>query len=592
MMGVDFKDILYGSTLIMEVKKKIDKHDAVDETKKKKLLGDLLLKDFLLKHLTSLSNTFKVRLPPTMPYMPDNVSIISLLSDSSDDEDPDIMTVISGKKSDRMATYKSARRSLRLNYINNNNTITKNTYSQQPFDSKKPFDIKIPSVFKYEANKIHKINTRNENIKQEINKEEQELKEKYEKLQQIKARLVMELNDNGSDGLLKYDANENSLYIDSLIRQEINDMDKVRRNFYFLKNVEEMIFDFGGNFDYIPQSLLFLIARDPITAYNTSTIIKSDLRKFIMRALSTVLNPQHLISIIEMIKNIEQNVFTFDELVDFTNKFGGETKLLHENKMPLKINMFNNHLRMQLLRLTLLFNGYLIGDNDEQNLAGFLKLFFYIVSDYNANKREYTTLEYFTVSIFTQLVKKYHKPDNNEFVLLLFKYISGIETSNYGNAQETDTTKSFELCFNFVRLLNVAFTRNNDTNITDIIYKLNIILISNASSLDRSIPEVVNELVSYIKLTDIDLKFCYKIKALIFILNGNYMVNQTRDTLNQIKEDIMELKKIFYSSMKKLTTATENLDLVMMVQDAFHQLEYLNNMIESFQHEDLFYNDI
>ena len=43
----------------------------------------------------------------------------------------------------------------------------------------------------------------------------------------------MELNDNGSDGLLKYDANENSLYIDSLIRQEINDMDKVRRNFYF-----------------------------------------------------------------------------------------------------------------------------------------------------------------------------------------------------------------------------------------------------------------------------------------------------------------------------------------------------------------------
>lgn len=322
-----------------------------------------------------------------MPYMPDNVSIISLLSDSSDDEDPDIMTVISGKKSDRMATYKSARRSLRLNYINNNNTITKNTYSQQPFDSKKPFDIKIPSVFKYEANKIHKINTRNENIKQEINKEEQELKEKYEKLQQIKARLVMELNDNGSDGLLKYDANENSLYIDSLIRQEINDMDKVRRNFYFLKNVEEMIFDFGGNFDYIPQSLLFLIARDPITAYNTSTIIKSDLRKFIMRALSTVLNPQHLISIIEMIKNIEQNVFTFDELVDFTNKFGGETKLLHENKMPLKINMFNNHLRMQLLRLTLLFNGYLIGDNDEQNLAGFLKLFFYVVSDYNANKK-------------------------------------------------------------------------------------------------------------------------------------------------------------------------------------------------------------
>lgn len=559
---------------------------------KKKLLGDLLLKDFLLKHLTSLSNTFKVRLPPTMPYIPDNVSIISLLSDSSDDEDPDIMTVISGKKSDRIATYKSARRSLRLNYINNNNTITKNTYSQKPFDSKKPFDIKIPSVFKYEANKIHKINTRNENIKQEINKEEQELKEKYEKLQQIKARLVMELNDNGSDGLLKYDANENSLYIDSLIRQEINDMDKVRRNFYFLKNVEEMIFDFGGNFDYIPQSLLFLIARDPIAAYNTSTIIKSDLRKFIMRALSTVLNPQHLISIIEMIKNVQGNVFTFDELVDFTDKFGGETKLLHENKMPLKINMFNNHLRMQLLRLTLLFNGYLIGDNEEQNLAGFLKLFFYVVSDYNANKREYTTLEYFTVSIFTQLVRKYHKPDNNEFVLLLFKYISGIETSNYGNAQETDTTKSLELCFNFVRLLNVAFTRNNDTNITDIIYKLNIMLISNASSLDQSIPELVNDLVSYIKLTDIDLKFCYKIKALIFILNGNYMVNQSRDTLNQIKEDIMELKKIFYSSMKKLTTATENLDLVMMVQDAFHQLEYLNNMIESFQHEDLFYNDI
>ena len=60
-----------------------------------------------------------------MPYIPDNVSIISLLSDSSDDEDPDIMTVISGKKSDRIATYKSARRSLRLNYINNNNTITK-----------------------------------------------------------------------------------------------------------------------------------------------------------------------------------------------------------------------------------------------------------------------------------------------------------------------------------------------------------------------------------------------------------------------------------------------------------------------------------
>ena len=111
-----------------------------------------------------------------MPYIPDNVSIISLLSDSSDDEDPDIMTVISGKKSDRIATYKSARRSLRLNYINNNNTITK-THIPRNHLIQKPFDIKIPSVFKYEANKIHKINTRNENIKQEINKEEQELKE-------------------------------------------------------------------------------------------------------------------------------------------------------------------------------------------------------------------------------------------------------------------------------------------------------------------------------------------------------------------------------------------------------------------------------
>ena len=39
--------------------------------------------------------------------------------------------------------------------------------------------------------------------------------------------------------------------------------------------------------------------------------------------------------------------------------------------------MFNNHLRMQLLRLTLLFNGYLIGDNDEQNLAGFEIVFLY-----------------------------------------------------------------------------------------------------------------------------------------------------------------------------------------------------------------------
>ena len=39
--------------------------------------------------------------------------------------------------------------------------------------------------------------------------------------------------------------------------------------------------------------------------------------------------------------------------------------------MPLKINMFNNHLRMQLLRLTLLFNGYLIGDDEQQVLKLF-----------------------------------------------------------------------------------------------------------------------------------------------------------------------------------------------------------------------------
>lgn len=531
-----------------------------------------------------------------MAYIPDNVSVISLLSDSSDEDDMDIMTVISGRKTEGITTYKSTRRSLRIHQMNTSNTIPNNTYPLKLSDSKKPFDIQIPSVFKYEANKIHKINTRNENIKQEINKEEKELKEKYEKLQQIKAKLVIELNDNGSDGLLRYDANENSLYIDSLIKQEINDMDKVRRNFYFLKNVEDVIFDFEGeNFEYIPQSLLFLITADPIKAYNTSPIIKTDLRYFIMRALSTVLNPQHLISIIEMIKNVQGNVFTFDELIKFTNKFGGETKLLQNNKMSLKINMFNNHLRMQLLRLTLLFNCYLIGDNnDEQNLVGILKLFTYIVSDYNANKREYTTLEYFTVTVFTKLIKKYHKPDNNnEFVSQLFEYISGIEVVNYGNLQETDTTKSLELCFNFVRLLNVAFARNNDRNITDVIYKLNIMIILNGIPIfDRSVPELVNSLVSYIKLTEIDLKFCYKIKTLNFILNGQYMVNQTRDTLNQIKDDIVELKKIFYSSMEKLTTSTEGLDLVMMVQDVFHQLEYLNNLIESFQHEDLFYNDI
>ncbi|EMG46541.1 hypothetical protein G210_3208 [Candida maltosa Xu316] len=483
----------------------------------------------------------------------DTFTLSSSSSESDDDSNDNVLTLLTGKRPQK------------------NNNLPKPPPKRQtpsrvsttkPTKNIDPFDIELPAVFQT-SDHFHHLNTQYETMKSIIDKDERDLKRQYDKLQQHKARLIMELNDNGSYGRKRYDISEDSEIVDGLIKRDINGVG-ILRHFYFLSDVGD---DFYlGDFEKVPLSLIFLIQRDIKVGYKK---IEGDVKGFVMRVLDTTLNPMFLKSVNEMLlSEHESAVFDMSEVIELVEKCGGNTKIMGGDdrmKLPLKIDQFNNQLTLQLLRITVILNCYLSGDDIDWDR--FVKLFILIISDHNANQRDYETLCYLIKTVLTKIKKKFN---NEEFTKNVYAHISQLSTYNYGEENKESKKGDYQIKLGLLQLLNI----------TDGIENTKIELEENLENI---------------------YEFSLQIKLLT--MHYSPIIETNINSLKKIKDKVSNLKKNVYQSMQKLSSINctiDNVDLtreelIMIITDDYQQLEYLNNLLQKkydFLESDFFYNDV
>ncbi|RCK65272.1 hypothetical protein Cantr_00757 [Candida viswanathii] len=504
---------------------------------------------------------------------PINPTYVEVLSDSQssssapsdDDEDFDIFGLKNVKNSQTYERRKSSRVSFREKQQQRQEEERK-----QKKNADSIFDVEIPTIFQTKGARFLDINKRNNTINREIQENEQKLKLQYEKLQQHKSKIIMELNDNGSMGFQKYDLQDDSELIDNLIKQELHGTG-IERHFYFLRHIE--LFDLG-DFDKIPHSLLCLIRRDPKAAYG---LVKDDLKHFVTRALDTVQNPTHLQAINEMLLRFAEKrvVFTTRELIELVEKCGGDTKLVNETKLPTKIGQFNNGLKMQLARLALIFSCYLLGRSVDWDI--FFKLFIMIICDHNCNHRAYESLFYFMQSTMKVIRATF---DFQEFCGAVDAQVRSISTHLYGDNRDEDQDMDAAK----------AMTKGD--------YQLKVQLINKLDFLE-SIEKALRDVELDENLTNL-YEFSLRVKLLI-IEHGSMKETNIKQ-LRKSRDKVIALKQKVYSSMSKLSssdykneTNIAREEMVALITEDYQNLEYLGDILLKkcdFLDGDIFYKEI
>lgn len=498
-------------------------------------------------------------------------------SDSSDNEDFDIFGLNNIKPNHQ--TYQDQRRSNRISY--RQQIQEENNKKRKQVATKGIFDIEVPAIFQTKGARLHDINKRYKSINHDIQKDEENLKFQYEKLQQQKSKIIMELNDNGSKGFQKYDQKEDFELIDNLINQQLNGSG-IDRHFYFLRDVDGIDL---GDFQKIPHSLLFLIKRDPSSGYNA---VKSQLKNFIMNSLDSIVNPIHLQSIIDMILHFgvttnKEVIFTSRELVELIDTCGGNTKLINETKLPIKIGQFNNHLRIQLMRIALILICYLIGDSVDWDI--FFKLFIMIICDHNTNTREFETMFYLMDSVWKVISFKYQYDD---FIDALDRQVRSLSTYTYGeyDQQKDDDDDDDDIPSHMFTIK----TKGDYDLIAQVINKLDL-----SASIEKDLRQV--ELKE-----DMSNLYDFSLKVKLLIIEYGPMTEVNIKELRKSRNIILELKKKVYQYMSKITSPDyknesrmHREEMVALITEAYQSLEYLGDILLKkcdYLDGDIFYKDI
>ena len=503
---------------------------------------------------------------------PEIIEILSSSSSSSDSEDEDFDIFGLGNIKSNNLTYKDHRRSNRIIYKQkqeHDKQVEVEKNKKRKTVGSEVFDIELPEIFETQSARILDINKRYKSINQEIEQEEMNLKREYEKLQQQKSKIIMELNDNGSKGFQKYDTREDSKLIDNLIKQELYGSG-IERHFYFLHDVD--IIDLG-NFEKLPTSLLFLLKRDPQLAYK---LVESDFKNFILRSLDTVVNPIHLQSIIDMIQKFAERkevIFTTKELVDLVDKYGGNTKLINETKLPIKMGQFNNHLKIQLMRLTLIFDCYLLGESVDWDT--FFRLFIMVILDHNCNSREYSTICYLMELVWNVIGSRYQYRD---FGSALDNQVRSLSTRIYG-----DDSKDSE---------------QQDKSMSKGDYEIMVQLI-NKLDLTQSIEKYLLE----VKLKkDLSNLYEFSLKVKLLIIKHGPMKESDIKKLRKSRDNILALKDKVYDCLRKVSSPDHKNEsnmnreeMVVLINEDYKDLEYLGGILLKkcdYLGGDIFYKDI
>ncbi|CAI5759716.1 unnamed protein product [Candida verbasci] len=454
-------------------------------------------------------------------------------------------------------------------------TVKKHQHFKNNLDN---FQIELPSIFKIEAEKLNKINLKNKQISLDLQQRNDQLTKEFNDLELEKEKLINELNDNGSNGLKKYsDVNliENLIKLD----RSRNDGFGISRHFYYLKDTEYLDL---GDFKPINFVTLELIQKNPNKVWNN---IKN-YKKFIYQVLDTVLNPDRLMEINDMIKGKNFSSIDSKEFQQLLTACGCDSV---PDKLIVKIQGFNNFTHIQLMRLSIIFNTYLSTEIIDFKLV--IRHFLLIISDFNANKRELPSLLYFIDTVFTRLFSQCPN-----LVELLENQLFSIETEIYGDDKVRLKRHKFEIQANILRLLNTTFSKN--LKILQLLNSLNLKFVFGKNQFDTKVLLIDKENFNNADSTFINKMYLnhYRFGILPFI-NSPYNDRTELEILikkfTTLKTNSIDIIKIL-SSANTSTSDYSREDLIKLTTENFENTNNLCKKLESdleFINKDSFYSD-
>ncbi|KAI5956263.1 hypothetical protein KGF54_000738 [Candida jiufengensis] len=490
------------------------------------------------------------------------------------------------------------------------------------------FNIDVPTIFKIDGSKLNRVNKEHKEIKkifENQTKAEQNIKLKHEWL---KVQLLRELNEdetikeylemNNGSAIKKFDIIRDNSYLEKLIEKDKLNIDGygINRHFYCLKNVEvneTTQSEFNSALPNINRSLKYLISNNPDLATNYLTN-SNNLKSFIFKSLFST-NINYLESILDLIKG--RNKFTisndeFDQLIeifgfDFNLLLYSASKNSKCNNLPIKIDQINQNLKLQLLRITILFQLIMNNEKDNINFFKLFKISIYLLIDYNLNKYELIELSKFVVNVFSQLIEGL---EENKIIKSLYDIITNLRTQ-FPPKTNTERVKKvdYELQYNVIKLLNITFLMNNTQKLQDISAKIHGIIIelnlkflignnynpnlTSKHSRENILYQISNNLIITenitISLQQNDLEvadkiywFYYKCKILLFLLINMFNLMLTKKEniklLKSIKVSIEKIQQNCYELIRKLGGI--NIDLVI------ENMNKHNEEFENFKDDD------
>ncbi|RLV93567.1 hypothetical protein JA1_002244 [Spathaspora sp. JA1] len=429
-------------------------------------------------------------------------------------------------------------------------------------DSEDEFKVVIPSIFNGVALKNDKLYQKDTLLKQEIQSEQDKIRQQYNDIQSRKSLLLAELNNNGSDDI-KYDINCKTIE-DLIVQQDIN------RHFYFLK------YYYVTDTVRLSNSIFELIARNPQRALETFEL--SDL---IPSVLNSDVNIGHLIQVNNML-SIATEIKPDIPVENLISQYSGS----NTDKFELKINHYNNYIPQTLLKLTIIFQVKFLQDRSYSR--DMIDYFIRIICDYNANK-QFKYLEFFIRRVFPNMVKTYGH--NTDFISDLKECIFNMVTVNYGNSLPNKIKKiSYELQFNMLRNLNVIFAKPKE-DVSLIVDKLTMEFYQGYLNSETDINFEKFKINNLTFTSEDGLNEMYHIyfmiKLLKFVLNKSANANPKQSIDDLRKNMLNNINLLGNSSISDNSNSGNKEEIVSILTNNY---EVLNNIYKQLDKADDLYN--
>ncbi|ABN67165.2 predicted protein [Scheffersomyces stipitis CBS 6054] len=399
-------------------------------------------------------------------------------SSSSSEEEDDLLALISGQKG-ASQNSDSKPKSRSSTPMAGNRTLRSQT--QEERDLKDEFEIELPSIFTTDARKNDHIIQQAKELEKQAMEEKQEMMKQVEKIRAGKQNIVTELNDNGTNGLKTFSLEKDEELIDKIYKNSLKVVDGglSSRHYYFFSNVF-LIHDnsLDTKLPVRTSPFFFQSLQSRNGARSSESFLRNYSIQLVNHCLLTSTNIHELKLLNKQLeKGIKPETTNAPKLTTYIDLIGGNVEDVSNSSMsiPVKLDHVSNHIEMNLIRLSIVLNLHITVSNLEVSRQ-ILDTFILATSDFNANEHAYSTLLEFIRSLFPRITRQYTESRLVQFLVIYLETLTGFTTYIHhekDGLEKRTRKRDYELQFNHLRLLNLAFSGSEDKSVLRIVATLN-----------------------------------------------------------------------------------------------------------------------